>query len=417
MISVYPFNDEYFAFTESPVIHKFDPESLDTIDRVNLNEKLGIVNHTSHPHVMPDGTVYNLGLSVTKSGPAYNIICFPNGENMFDNARVVAELPTRWKLHPSYIHTFGITENFFVIVEQPLTVSVPAVIKSQLNNEPMIGCLKWFPEKLTHIYLIDRNSGELKHTFHAEAFFFLHIINQFEKDDHVVLDICCYRDPEMLNCMYIESMKNMQNNPDYAKMFRGRPLRFVLPLLRPAKPKSLTSLKVFFSKSLDDSVDADSVSSNLVKLKDSSAAAYSMPDASIFCKPELLCNLGCETPRINYEKNLATEYQFFYAISSDVDADNPGTLIKVDVMNKTRLTWCENNCYPSEPIFIPSPDSQSEDDGVVLASMVWGNGEENRVGLLVLDAKTFAELGRCEFNELPTPIPKCLHGWFAARKN
>lgn len=418
MISIYPFNDEYFAFTESPVITRFDPETLETMEKVDLHEKIGIVNHTSHPHVMPDGTVYNLGLSVTKSGPAYNIISFPCGENMFEKAEVVAEIPTRWKLHPSYMHTFGITENFFIIVEQPLTVSVPAVIKSQITNEPMISCLKWFPDKLTYIYLIDRDSGELKHTFHAEAFFYLHIINQYEMDNHVVLDISCYRDPEMLNCMYIESMRNMQSNPDYAKMFRGRPLRFVMPLNRPLKPKSLKSLKTFFSKSLDESKSSEtSCSSNLVTLKDSNAAAFSMPDGSIFCKPELLCDLGCETPRINYEKNLGMEYQFFYAISSDVDAENPGTLIKVDVCSKTKLTWCENNCYPSEPIFIPSPESQSEDDGVILASMVWGKGEENRVGLLVLDAKTMTELGRCEFNDLPGPVPKCLHGWFAERNN
>lgn len=417
MISIYPFNDEFFAFTESPVIHRIDPETLDTMEKVNLQEKLGIVNHTSHPHVMPDGTVYNLGLSIGKSGPAYNIICFPMGERMFDNARVVAEIPTRWKLHPSYMHTFGVTENFFIIVEQPLTVSVPAIVKSQLTNEPMISCLKWFPDKLTHIYLIERDSGQLKHTFHAEAFFYLHIINQYEKDDHVVIDISCYRDPEMLNCMYVDSMRNMQSNPDYAKMFRGRPLRFVLPLLRPTKPKSLTSIKVFFSKSLEESEDCESMSNNLVKLKGSEAAALSMPDGSIFCKPELLCNLGCETPKINYDKNLGMDYQFFYAISSDVDAENPGTLIKVDVVNKTKLTWCENNCYPSEPIFVPSPQSASEDDGVILASLVWGKGETNRTGLLVLDAKTLTELGRCEFNDLPGPVPKCLHGWFAENKN
>lgn len=417
MISIYPFNDEYFAFTESPVIHRFDPETLDTLGKVDMNEKFGIVNHTSHPHVMNDGTVFNLGMSVTKSGPAYNIVCFPHGENMFENARIVAEIPTRWKLHPSYMHTFGITENFFIIVEQPLTVSVPAVMKSQITNEPMISCLKWFPDKLTYIYLIDRDSGELKYTFHAEAFFYLHIINQYEKDDHVVLDISCYRDPEMLNCMYIDSMRNMQSNPDYAKMFRGRPLRFVLPLIKPTQIKSISSLKSFFSKSVDEPSSSESLANNLVKLKDSNASAFSMPDGSIFCKPELLCNMGCETPRINYEKNLGRDYQFFYAISSDVDAENPGTLIKVDVCSKTKLTWCENNCYPSEPIFFASPESNSEDDGVILASMVWGKGEENRVGLLVLDAKTMTELGRCEFNDLPGPVPKCLHGWFAEKKN
>lgn len=35
MISVYPFGDELYAFTESPVIHRFDLKTLDTLDRVS----------------------------------------------------------------------------------------------------------------------------------------------------------------------------------------------------------------------------------------------------------------------------------------------------------------------------------------------------------------------------------------------
>jgi carotenoid isomerooxygenase len=291
MISIYPFNDEYFAFAETPTIHKIDPITLETIERLNLHEKIGIVHHTSHPHVMSDGTVYNVGMTVTKTGPAYSVLCFPHGENMFENARIVAELPTRWKLHPCYMHTFGITENFFVIVEQPLTVSVPAFVKSQLMNEPTISSLKWFPDKMTFIYLIDRESGELRHTFQAEPFFFLHIINQYEKDGHLVLDISCYKDPEMLNCMYIESMKMMQHNPDYAKLFRGRPLRFVLPLKYPTKMKSLTNFFAWNYEANDTSFNV--IGENLVGLKGSEATAFSLPDGSVFCKPELLCDLGC----------------------------------------------------------------------------------------------------------------------------
>jgi hypothetical protein len=35
MISVYPFGDELYALTEYPVIHRFDPNTLDTLDRVS----------------------------------------------------------------------------------------------------------------------------------------------------------------------------------------------------------------------------------------------------------------------------------------------------------------------------------------------------------------------------------------------
>jgi carotenoid isomerooxygenase len=55
---------------------------------------------------------------------------------------------------------------------------------------------------------------------------------------------------------------------------------------------------------------------------------------------------------------------------------------------------------------------QSEDDGVVLSAMVWGHGEpEDKVALLVLDARTWQEIARATFHT-GGPVPKCLHGWF-----
>jgi carotenoid isomerooxygenase len=154
---------------------------------------------------------------------------------------------------------------------------------------------------------------------------------------------------------------------------------------------------------------------NLVTLENSSAEAFKQSNGSMFCKPEVLCDAGCELSRINYEKFLGRDYQFFYAVSPSADS-NLVNLVKVDVKNKTNLSWGETNCYPSEPIFLAAPGGEAEDEGVVLASMVWGSGDENRVGLVVLDAKTMVELGRCEFDGLPGPVPKCFHGWFAEGK-
>jgi carotenoid isomerooxygenase len=100
--------------------------------------------------------------------------------------------------------------------------------------------------------------------------------------------------------------QNIQKNPDYARMFRGRPLRFVLPL---------------------KDVSSDTFpETNLVMLQGTKATAHRLSDGKIFSQPELLCDLGCETPRIYYEKYLGQSYRYFYAISSDVDAENPGTV-------------------------------------------------------------------------------------------
>lgn len=72
-------------------------------------------------------------------------------------------------------------------------------------------------------------------------------------------------------------------------MFRSRPLRFVLP------------------------VNGDTFSIDIE------------PNHTYVC-PEALCDLGCETPRIN-DNRIGNKYRFFYAISSDVDAENPGTVM------------------------------------------------------------------------------------------
>ncbi|XP_044744862.1 carotenoid isomerooxygenase isoform X2 [Coccinella septempunctata] len=400
MISLYPFGDQIYAFGEIPIIHKINSETLETEKRVDISQYISIVHHTSHPHVLRNGDVYNLAMSMSTKGPVFNIVRFPHSvpeyhEATFEKANIVASIPSRWPFHPSYMHTFGITDNYFIIVEQPLNVAAAAVIANKLTNESLAGCFRWFPEEYTQINVISRKTGTLCRKFYAESFFYLHIINQYEDCGHVVVDICIYRDPSMLDCMYVETMKSMHHNPDYAKMFRGRPARYVLPMHE------------------DENKDS---SLNIVKLENTKAKAFYTSKGDILVTPERLCNVGCETPRINYENFLGKSYRFFYAISSDVDAENPGTIIKVDIHNKTTKKWFESNCYPSEPIFIPSPEAKFEDDGVVLSAMVWGGDDENHAGIIILDARTFTEIARAEFHT-PSPVPKCLHGWFLPKKD
>lgn len=54
MISVYPFGDEIYAFTETPFIHRINKLTLES-ERLDVSKYVTIINHTSHPHVMSDG--------------------------------------------------------------------------------------------------------------------------------------------------------------------------------------------------------------------------------------------------------------------------------------------------------------------------------------------------------------------------
>lgn len=76
-ISIYPIGDKIYALAESPVMFEINKNNLNTEKKVCVNKYVSIVHHTSHPHVTSDGTVYNLGLSITLTGPQHNIIRLP----------------------------------------------------------------------------------------------------------------------------------------------------------------------------------------------------------------------------------------------------------------------------------------------------------------------------------------------------
>ncbi|KAJ8983383.1 hypothetical protein NQ317_010476 [Molorchus minor] len=157
MISVYPFGDELYAFNEMPIVHKINQTTLATERKVNIDKYVSILNHTSHPHVMKDGTVYNIGMSLFATGLHHIIVCFPKmtkGSDMFINPKIVAAIPARWPLHPSYMHTFGITTNYFIIVEQPLSISVLRIAVSKIKNEPLAGCFKWYKDEYVSKYTL-----------------------------------------------------------------------------------------------------------------------------------------------------------------------------------------------------------------------------------------------------------------------
>ena len=69
--------------------------------------------------------------------------------------------------------------------------------------------------------------------------------------------------------------------------------------------------------------------------------------------------------------------------------------------------WKAPGYTPSEPIFVPRPDGQSEDDGVVLSVVL--DGERGRSMLVILDATDMKEVARAE---METVYPIGFHGVF-----
>ena len=191
----------------------------------------------------------------------------------------------------------------------------------------------------------------------------------------------------MMNCMFVDKLQSAQSDPDYAPLFRGRPRRFVLPL-RPSRP----------------------LHHDQVRLPGCAACAHVI-DNKMVVKPLIIADIGCETPAINYDKFNGKKYRYFYAISSDVDADNAGKLIKVDTWTGEFTTWQEENVYCSEPVFLSRPGATKEDDGIVIFSIIWGKPHVNWTGIVFVNAVDLSSVARVHFC-LTGPVPKPLHGCY-----
>ena len=92
-----------------------------------------------------------------------------------------------------------------------------------MNGDSLSSALRWDDNRDVKIHLINKNTGKrFPVKYVSKAFFFLHTINAYEDSDHVVVDMCGYDSPAMMDCMFIEQLQTAQFNPNYAPLFRGK---------------------------------------------------------------------------------------------------------------------------------------------------------------------------------------------------
>lgn len=334
--------ERYFALGETTMQIEFDIQSLETKGYYNFKQPKFGTSSTAHPH-FSNNEVYNL---ITKYGPV-------NSYKIKKMNKAATEVGSSITFTPSYMHSFGMTKNYFIVAESPFVVQS---IKLILCNRPFIENYYWNKNRGTKLYFIDRKSGRLIHKKEIEPFFYFHFVNAFENESEVIFDIVTYPDAEIIESYYLDRLQN----PD-EKIPPGRLKRFTIDLNK----------KNYEVKTLSKE--------------------------------------GIELPVMDYDRYYGDyEYRFVYAMGLKNDRSRfYDQITKIDIQNNTALFWNSEGCYPGEPVFIPSPDSTGEDDGVLL-SLVLDTGA-NQSYLLILEANTLKEITRIN---APEPILVGFHGQY-----
>ncbi|XP_027511441.1 beta,beta-carotene 9',10'-oxygenase isoform X1 [Corapipo altera] len=394
------YKGDYYISSENIFMYKVDPETLETKEKVDWSQFIAVNGATAHPHYESDGTTYNMGNSYGKHGSSYNIIRVPPQSSgctdTLEGTKVLCSIPPMDRANPSYYHSFGMTENYIVFIEQPLKLNLFQIVTSKLRGKTICDGISWEPQYNTYFHVVNKHTGEvLPGQWYTKPFVTFHQINAFEDCGCVVLDLCCQDDGTSLALYKLQNLRRAGEALDqvYASLPRAFPRRFVLPL----------------------HVDPDTpVGKNLNPLPYTLARAVKDADGKVWCTHENLHPEGFEKvgglefPHINYSQSNGRRYRYFYGCGfGHLVGDS---LIKVDVETKNFKIWQEDGFYPSEPVFVPVPNATAEDSGVIL-SVVVSPTENQSAFLLILDAETFRELGRAE---VPVQMPYGFHGIFTA---
>ncbi|KAM3920984.1 carotenoid-cleaving dioxygenase, mitochondrial-like [Leptodactylus fuscus] len=394
------YKKDFYVSTETNMMRKVDLATLETAQKVDWSKYIAVNGATAHPHYDPDGTVYNMGSSYGKQGIFYNIIKIPapdpeeDDDDTLHGAQVICSIPASDNWNPSYFHSFGMTENYIVFTEQPIKLNVLKIITSNITGTPISNCLYWDPRYDTVFHVANKHTGNIHSvTFHTKAIATFHQINAYEDEDCIVLDLCGQDNGDVFQLYQLQNLHKSGRALDETYNFTVKPLplRFVLPLTT----NSETPYGI-----------------NINPLRYSAATVEKRADGKLWCTPEKLWDhtveniRGLELPTINYSQYNTKKYRYFYGCGFQSLVGN--YLVKVDVDTKQSKVWQEDGYYPSEPVFVPSPNSSAEDDGVVL-SVVVSPWQGKTPFLLILDAKNFKEIGRAE---VPVQIPYGFHGMF-----
>ncbi|XP_043455683.1 beta,beta-carotene 15,15'-dioxygenase [Prionailurus bengalensis] len=392
LINIMKCGEDFYATTETNYIRKINPQTLETLEKVDYRNYVAVNLATSHPHYDAAGNVLNMGTSIMDKGKTkYVIFKIPatvpedaKRKNPLKHTEVFGSITSRSLLSPSYYHSFGVTENYIVFLEQPFKLDVLKMSTAYIRGVNWASCLAFHREDQTYIHIVDQRTGKPVPTkFYTDPMVVFHHVNAYEEDGCLVFDVIAYEDGSLYQLFYLANL-----NQDFEENSR------------------LTSIPTLrrFAVPLDVDKNAE-VGSDVVKLASTTARALKEKDDRVYCQPELLYE-GLELPRINYAHN-GKPYRYVFAAEVHW-SPIPTKILKYDILTKSSLKWGQEHCWPAEPLFVPMPGAKGEDDGIILSAVV-STDPQKLPFLLVLDAKSFTELARASID---AEVHLDLHGLF-----
>ncbi|KAK1336334.1 hypothetical protein QTO34_004140 [Cnephaeus nilssonii] len=158
------YKGDYYLSTETNFMNKVDIETLEKTEKVDWSKFIAVNGATAHPHYDPDGTAYNMGNSYGPHGSCYNIIRVPPEKvdlgDTIHGAQVICSIASTESFKPSYYHSFGMTKNYIIFIEQPLKMNLWKIVTSKIRGKAFTDGISWEPQSNTRFHVVNKHTGQ-----------------------------------------------------------------------------------------------------------------------------------------------------------------------------------------------------------------------------------------------------------------
>jgi all-trans-8'-apo-beta-carotenal 15,15'-oxygenase len=336
------------ALWEAAEPYSLNPQTLETLGNEYFN---GVLSKgeafSAHPRIDPNGTLVNFAI---KPGLSTTITIFELNTNGEITSKQNHSVPGF-----CFIHDFVITENYCIFFQNPVDFNP---IPFALGISSAAQCIKFQKNQPTRIIIIPRKTQtENVKVLETQAGFIFHHVNAFEVGNEIIIDSICY-----------ESLTEVEPNSDYRKTDFDT-----------NSPPQLWRFNL-------------NLSENKVQ-------------------NQLIDPRPTEFPTI-HPNYVGKSYRYLYSAAAHQSTVNAPlqAIFKVDLESGRKQLWsAAPRGFIGEPIFIPRRNSQTEDDGWLIALVY--DAEHHRSDVVILDAQNLQK-GAIAKLHLKHHIPYGLHGSF-----
>jgi all-trans-8'-apo-beta-carotenal 15,15'-oxygenase len=214
-VSVHPWDGRLLAFGEQGLPWELDAATLATLGPYTFHGQLNAISpFSAHPRIdSHTGEMFNFGVSFSARKPQVNLYRM--------DARGDIVYRRRFDLDgPCSMHDFAISRQHAVFYASPYFLDMQALIQGGTIMES----LSWEPQRGSRLLVAGRETGDLLATIPIGQNYCLHLINAFESDGRLVVDVLELDQPVYDQYQVIPDL--------FTNVGRGQPVRYIVDVTR-----------------------------------------------------------------------------------------------------------------------------------------------------------------------------------------